>query len=202
MIDGLTFTVSIIGIVFAIIYIGLMSYFSCKQSSVEEKSKKEGQELYLLEKGCSEPLKSTSLSLEGKDKLIIILKDYEISNREIERRENITLLIGSILITASILLLINAIPNVKWVFAAASIFTFTLWLFLIHLMTKKLDDLSYSRVRTMEEALAKMAGYEFGIHRYLLRKTNKTTWIKMRRCFWGFLLILLSIAWLARALFG
>ncbi|MEM2240434.1 MAG: hypothetical protein QXL27_09085 [Candidatus Bathyarchaeia archaeon] len=52
-----------------------------------------------------EDSESNPLDLGDKNKLKIFMLDYEVSNREIERREHIMLVIGSILITGSFLML-------------------------------------------------------------------------------------------------
>jgi len=126
-----------------------------------------------------------------------VLKDYEITNREIERRENITLVIGTILITSSFIILGNTATSSapKFPYALASISLFVLWLTILYFTTKMLDDEGYYRVRAMEEAFTKYYNYEFGIHRYSYALTQHVGWIRIRRGFWGFILILLSIAW-------
>lgn len=182
MVDYTVFWVSIMGICAAIIY------WFIEQS--------EGKEFN------SEFISNIKDSIKRKQSLNTVLKDYEITNREIERRENITLLIGSILITGSILVVGYTVtsPGPKYPYAVTSIFLFILWLFVLHNTTKKLDSMSYSRVRAMEEALSEHFGYDFGIHRYLYSKTKKNCgtvwWLRWRRFFWGFILILLSFVWL------
>jgi len=186
MIDTGTLAVSILGFVIAVIFGLIEPRISIgKEYDSEFKSK----------------IQDTIKKQEGVES---VLKDYEITNKEIERRENITLLIGSILIAGSVLILgntvisNNAVP--KFPYALTSILIFILWLFVLHATTKKLDSMSYSRVRAMEEALSDHFGYDFGIHKYLYSKTKKNCetvwWMRWRKIFWGLILILLSSAWL------
>jgi len=85
MVDFITFSISIIGVL-----AGFFFWF------IEQSEGKELNSDYISK------VKETA-----KERLDVVLKDYEITNKEVERRENITLLIGSILITGSILVLGN-----------------------------------------------------------------------------------------------
>jgi hypothetical protein len=147
------------------------------------------------------------------NKYDIILKDYEVCQAEIARRDNSTLLIGSIFTTASLLILANTIShelrNSLFIYAFASIMLFLLWLLLVHRTGNKLDNITYKRTRTIEEALACWkSGYQFGLHSYIWRKTHKEgktfLWLRRRRSFWSIILMLISFAWmfLAMAILG
>jgi len=187
--DIWTYCFSVGGIIATIYYFYLIESLHDRQ-----RLRKRSPEFFNLKLNISE--------LGEKGKLDVILKDYEISNREIERRDHITLLIGSILITGSFLTLLyylsnfKELTNIRSIFALTSIFSFSLWLFFLHYTSVRLDNLSYSRVRTIEEALREKFGYEFGIHWYLHRKIHGDKWISWRRKFWGIIFGLLSFAWL------
>lgn len=197
MLDLLTFIVSIIGICSAIIYLHVIELSHEKYDDSDKAKRK------LFISKIFEGLKCTKTS----ERLKGVLKDYEITNREIERRENITLLIGTILITGSILILGNTanINGPKFPYALASILLFIIWLFVLHLTTKELDNMSYPRARDIEEALSKYFEYRFGIHSFLFSKTQKNGkpvwWLDVRRAFWAIILILISSIWLILALF-
>lgn len=189
MVDTITYIVSVVGIIAAMCYLFLTE---CLYGS-----KKKSDPKFIAD---------IQASIKDKNGLDSVLKNYEIANREIERRENITLLIGSILITGSILVLGNTAKSENelatpiYIYAVTSILLFVLWLFVLHCTSRELDNLAYSYVKDIEEALSESFGYRFGIHRYLYSKTHKNNktvwWLRVRRFFWGFVLILLSIAWL------
>lgn len=156
----------------------------------------------------------------------VVLKDYEISNVTVHRRDNIDLLVGSILVTASLLVLANTGTSEKlahsmWVYALASIGLSSFWLIIMHYRSKMLNDISFYRIKAIEEAIKqppeKATGkatdksmtkfsYEFGIHSYNIDKTrscdNKKPiwWLRLRRTFWGIVLFLLSLAWMLLSL--
>jgi hypothetical protein len=139
----------------------------------------------------------------------ILIKDYDVCQSEIVRRDNSTLLIGSIFTTASLLLLANTISqkfqNSMFVYAFASILLYLLWLLLVHKKSKQLDDITYTRIHTIERALAnEKSGYQFGHHSYIWRKTHtqgKTKrWLRKRRVFWSVILMLISSAWMILSL--
>jgi len=187
MIDGFTYWISIVGICFAVI-----SFF-IEPSEGEEYNCDFGKKIKYI--------------IKDRKGLNAVLKDYEITNKEIERRENINLVVGTILITGSILVLGNTATNHSpklLPYSTTSIFLFISWLYLLHVTTKKLDSVSYSRVRAIEEVLTEYFKYDFGIHSYLRSKTRKKKkeneepvfWLRLRRGFWGFILILLSFSWL------
>ena len=131
-----------------------------------------------------------------------VLKDYEIMNREVETRGNITLVVGTILITASFYVLGTAsiykeASSLKYAMAIVSITLYVLWLFVLNYTSKTLDNMTFSRMRAVEEALSdeKVLGYDFGIHRYIRGETGNRRWIEIRRRFWVWVLILLFIGW-------
>lgn len=129
----------------------------------------------------------------------ILLKDYEITNSEVARRENITVLVGTIMLTSSFLILGNSITqNIlipRFVVAAASIFIFVTWLFILYYTTRKLNQISYTRIRAFEDKLNEKVNYGFGIHRFMQDKRKCQLKFRIRKCFWSVTLLVLSIAW-------
>ena len=131
-----------------------------------------------------------------------ILKDYETMNREIHNRSVITEAVGAILITASFLILANTVAykvtlNSKYSMCIISMLLYVLWFFVLHNTTKELDNMMFSRIRAIEEALSdeKKLNYDFGIHRYIRGETRNTHWIGIRRRFWVWVLLLLFSGW-------
>jgi hypothetical protein len=141
-------------------------------------------------------------------KIDLILKDYETANGEIGRRDNITLIIGTILIGSSFLILGNTAVKPSQpisVYTLASVGLFTIWLLALHDTAKRLNYITYRRIRAVEQALTKSfkdrddaLGYNFGIHSYIDKATEGQTawWLRLRRTFWAIVLFLLSLAWL------
>jgi hypothetical protein len=135
------------------------------------------------------------------------LKDYEITCAELKRHDNIVLVIGTIIITASFLILgsdvIKDSGNPKGIYTFASIGLYAIWLLVLHDTSKKFDKLLYNRIKAMEEATTNYTGYSFGVYSYLFKntlaendKTKTKLWLRLRRSFWGLILLFLSIAWL------
>lgn len=138
----------------------------------------------------------------GDDHIDVVLKDYETMNREIQNRGTITQAVGAILITASFLILGNVVggkitSNVKYAMGIVSIALYVVWLFVLNYTTKKLDNMTFSRIRAIEGTLSdeKRLNYDFGIHSYIEDETKTTLWIKIRRRFWVWVLILLFVGW-------
>jgi len=98
--EPITFAFSILGITLSCCYIfsRLLPYDKYARKC-DEKLKKSIEDWLKKENEDQE--------LADRKKLTILLCDYKSTNEEISRRENITLLIGSILITSSFLLLGN-----------------------------------------------------------------------------------------------
>jgi hypothetical protein len=189
-----TFLLSIGGICVGSIYFWLRSWF------VKDRTE------------SSELTRSILISLSMKDHknaLDTVLKDYEMTNKEIDRRENITLIVGTILITGSLIILGNtatANPVIRFPYAFSSILLYVLWLLASHLTTTKLDYMAFTRARAIEIALKEHYGYDFGVHKYVWDKmSNKDgkafLWVEFRRNFWGIILIALSVSWLIISVF-
>lgn len=183
--------------------------------------------LHLVEKWHEEKDEASDFKRRARDALLThqihidaFLKDYEITNREVERRENIGLIIGSILITSSFIILGNTTLSAgqlpKFPYAATSVSLFAIWLFVLHGTTVKLDKIAYTRLRNLEVILSEYLGYDFGIHSHLRLTTRKKKtqekakddkiesewWLDCRRSFWGLVLILLSVAWFLVSIFN
>ena len=129
-----------------------------------------------------------------------VLKDYEIMNRETDSRGNITEAVGAILITASFLILGNAVAKevdlgLKYALAAVSMALYVVWFFFLELTTRKLDGMTFSRMRAIEDALTLRFHYKFGIHNYVKYETGKARWLEFRRHCWLVVLILLFAGW-------
>lgn len=185
--DVYTFTISLIGVILGVVYSIVIPMVDKEKLEIEDKLKEKIGKLEF--KNCSKS---------------VLLKDYEVTNKEIERRENITLVIGTIMVTASFLILSDsvskAVIGTRFMSAFASIILYLLWLSVIHYTTKKLDRMSYARIHAIEERLDKEVNYGFGIHSFLYQETKKKYWIEVRRAFWGLTLILLSFCWLLASL--
>jgi hypothetical protein len=204
MFDISTFIVSFIGTLLGVIYLHLVERWQ------------ESEEGKLSDKSArSDFIQKVRFSIRESDGLNSVLKDYETTNREIERRENIGLVIGSILITGSLIILGNMATSngsvTRFPYAVASISLFAIWLFVLHGSTVKLDNLSYMRAKAIEEALSESPRYDFGIHRYMSRETrarekgkenDPVWWLDVRRSFWGFIFILLCVGWALVSVLG
>jgi len=131
-----------------------------------------------------------------------ILEDYSATLEEVGRRDNLTLLTGTILITASFLLLAEAGKNQdsqKIIFALASLGLYLAWLMFFHETAQRLNEIAFQRARAIEHALTRHFHYDFGIHSYITTHTEEGTapWLRMvRRIFWYVVLLLLAFSWM------
>jgi len=192
---------SIIGIIISLFYFWEVAEFSLGDQDYDEELEN------TLANWITSEKKNEGLPMC--EKLKVVLKDYEISNATVHRRDNIDLLIGSILITGSLLVLANTsvsetLAHPMGIYALASIALYSIWLLVLNSTSRKLNRLAYSRIKAIERALTKL-GYEFGIHSYNIQKTRTTSerpirWIRLRKTFWGLILLLLSIAWMSLSL--
>lgn len=200
--DVFNFAISVFGIAISAIYICHQVFRSAKQPNCDEK----------LEKALTELLKEDEKEKTPNTRLNIIIEDYKASNSEIGRRDNITLLVGTILVTSSLLILGTTAKerpqNSMGIWASVSIGLFLIFLFVLHDTGKRLNGLTYDRVEAIEQALTnhfnpksgkeQHESYNFGIHSYLHRKTREQRewWLRLRRTFWADVLMILSIGWL------
>jgi len=194
--DLLTFLVSLVGIILSIVYI-LSRLCSTEEQRVDENLR-----------GTISGLLARSAYRDHTFDLII--NDYKISGNEIGRRDNIILLVGTILIGASLLLIGNLTQRESSFpiafYAFSSIGFYCVWLWGIHETARKLNNITYRRLRAIEEALSNHYDHEgeghehyrFGIHSYIHAETHNQTsfWLRLRRVFWGVVLLFLSIVWM------
>jgi len=95
----------------------------------------------------------------------------------------------------------STIQSTLFPYAFASIGLYAFWLYVLYDTGAKLSSISYNRILTIEEALGNKIGYNFGIHQYIFKKTRKGNtdiaqdWLKIRRSFWGIILLGISMAW-------
>jgi len=132
-----------------------------------------------------------------------ILEDYRSSNDEVGRRDNITLLTGTIIVTSSIIILGNAAISQHvyplWIFALASIGLYSVWIVFLYETSKKCNEIVYGRIRAIEKVLTHHTGWPFGVQDYINERTHgqRSIWLHcVRRIFWYVVLMLLSLAWL------
>lgn len=190
-----TVLVSLLGIIFGVIYFWLRSWFLRDTNEDLETARELTQNILI-----------SLCTKDYKNALDVVLKDYDTTNKEIDRRENITLIVGTILITGSLIILGNTAtatnPLIVFPYAFASILLYVLWLLVSHLTTTRLDYMTFTRARAIETALKEHFGYEFGVHRVIrsLDEDNAPLWLEIRRDFWGIILIALSISWLVISL--
>ncbi len=195
-----TCVISLIGLLFAIVY---TTFVPCKAQ--DEQTIK------------SDAVTGIPIGLSDRE---LLLKDYEITNQEIERREDITLVVGSILIAAAFLIASQPflLENEKLIpiAALASIVLYLLWAFVLHLTTKNIDDIAYTRIHVLEERIGALAKpsqpadgndsevqitYNFGTHKFLQDQLGNKWWMQIRRRFWGFIFVMLCIYWILIAVF-
>jgi len=204
MFNPLNFLPSIIGMLIAFIFILYQSVkyqFLPKEKNYDEEVRQNLSAILELQRIGS---------IGSRDSIINgVLKDYEISIREIERRDNIFLIIGSILVTASLLILAETVSKTSthpiWIYALASIGTYVIWLFAIHETDNKLDEFAYKRIKAIELAVSDHLRRDnkdkekialFGIYSYIYEKKRIIWWLPLREYFWYVILLFLSIAWL------
>ncbi|TET19328.1 hypothetical protein E3J74_07125 [Candidatus Bathyarchaeota archaeon] len=133
-----------------------------------------------------------------KDNEALFKFQYEYIGEGIRSRDSISIVAGTVLITASLLLLGSCaqfpdfISKLPIVFASLAIYS--LWLIGFNLTTKKVNALDYSRLRKME----KETDYNINIHTYRLGKVKDENWWKhLRRKIWVWLLWVLIIVSIA-----
>ena len=142
---------------------------------------------------------------EKQTRLNLMLKDYEIANDAVDRRDNVTLLVGSILITSSFLILANVAlksGQPTFIFSIASIGLFSIWLLALHDTGKKVNNITYRHIKAVEGAIRTHfqednISYDFGNNLTICYKTEDQSvwWLRLRRTFWAIVLLLLSISW-------
>jgi hypothetical protein len=121
---------------------------------------------------------------------------YEQLNAEIRGRDNLTIIAGSIMVTASLLLLgillelrgkINLDSGVLLIFASLGIYS--IWLLCFNLTSRYLNRLEWDRLHAMEEAR------DFKLHGLIYDQVKTKKWWKYgRRFVWLYFFYILSIA--------
>lgn len=189
-----TLFISLLAIVFSAGYIGYQAF---RRHNTESDTRDERNRI-------AEWLRED----QDNNKLRIILADYEAGNEEVRRRDNVTLLVGTILITSSFLILGSAATVTSQpmsVFSMASIGLFLIWLLALHETGKVTNGITYNHLKSIEGGLTdrfqgqnQTTHYEFGTHLLVCNRTNDQAagWLKFRRMFWGIVLLLLSFSWL------
>lgn len=197
-----TFVSALIGLVLAVVFI-FMQFFSSQQLEYDKDTYN----------SLSKWLKDTDDKEKTlHNKLKIIIADYDTTNEAIRRRDEVHLVVGTILVAASLFILGNTAESMGnkpiGIYSIASIGLFVIWLFVLHNTGKIVNRLAYSHTKAIEKALSDhftmkensddKIQLEFGIHSFIVKKTNSQTdsWLRARRSFWGFVLFLLSLAWL------
>lgn len=122
------------------------------------------------------------------DKNLFMLQ-YEQISAGIRSRDNISIIAGTVLISASLLLLSSCavlsgfIIKLPIIFASLAIYA--LWLIGFNVTTKKVNDLDYSRLKEME----RFSNCNINIHSHRLGKLKDESWWKnLRRKIWLWLL--------------
>ncbi len=192
--DPYALGVSVFGIVVSLIYM-IKVFSSCVKPQDYDTNLKQSLDGWLKE-GRPE---------NENDRISLLIKDYEISSTELGRRDNILLVVGTILITSSFLIFGSATKVSGFalsVYAFASIGLFTIWLLVLFWTDTKLDKISYDRLKAIEESLRGYVHYDFGVYSHIFRKTISSgknrpdLWLLLRRSFWSIILFYLSLAWL------
>ncbi len=197
--DTFTFLVSTLGILLSLCYILFQAFRTYHtDNDIKEEQK-------LLTEWLNED------DDEG-NRLKVMLADHKTATEEVGRRDNVTLLVGTILITSSFIILGNVAVNPnqpKGIFSLASILLFVIWLFGLHETGKFTNQITYNHLKSIEGAITrKFQGmgdrprYKFGTNLLICEKTEdqSTPWLRIRRMFWAFILLLLSFSWMSLSL--
>ena len=196
--DPVTLLISSLGIFLSIVYV---LYQAFRHYDTDN-------EIRLEQESITEWLEGD----ENAERLKVLLADYNVATEEVGRRDNVTLLVGTILITSSFIILGNvslkptsqASPPTS-VFSMASILLFLIWLFVLHETGKVTNKITYDHLKAIERALTRHfqgrredPAYQFGTHLLVCGKTGDQSagWLRLRRMFWAFVLLLLSVAWM------
>ena len=136
--------------------------------------------------------------------------EYEQLNEHCRSRDNTTIVGGSILVAASILLLGSCIQLVgenkiefrlKILTVFASLAIYVIWLLCFNLTSIKVSDLYYARLREMERhapapdtfVLRNSEQFDMELHRYFREQVKGEWWFYLRRTIWVLFLWVLAI---------
>lgn len=118
-------------------------------------------------------------------------EEYRTLNKEIERRERSMIMMGSIFLPISLLILGQATTvgnlDVKFLLVCASMALYSIWLFAVQGTSWWLDEITYARIRGLEEQL----GIE--VHCYVGRQVEGNLRIYVRRHHWAIFLVTLFV---------
>ena len=119
--------------------------------------------------------------------------EYEQLSEGLRSRDSMTIIAGTILITASILLLATTVElksrsiidsKIETLMILASVMIYSIWLICLNLTTKKLNNLYYERLRKMEESCIgkkeekSLENMKCGIHHFIRSQTECKWWYK------------------------
>ena len=113
---------------------------------------------------------------------------YEQINERVRSRENVTVVVGSIFVTASVLLLGSSVdlkqgtnPVLKDALLLASLALYAIWLLAFSLPANKLSSIELHQLRQME----KSSNLGVNVHTYLWDEIRNKSWYKhLRRQIW------------------
>ncbi len=140
-----------------------------------------------------------SYTEEKMSKLVdVIIDDYKEWNRSVQQRQTISLVVGTLLLTASFSVLSNTVQKNQGLIsfnAFLSIGLYMFWALVLHWTEREFNTESYKRMRIIEATLGMIFGYKFGVHYSMNEiRVNKKKF-KIRTLFWQLLLFLLSLIW-------
>lgn len=129
----------------------------------------------------------------GESELVRRRLEYQTLNKNVKSRETSTLIAGTIVLTASVLILVESFSRllprsllVPTVLASLSLYA--VWLLFAQATAKRIDDICYTRMREIENRL----GIE--VHRYIRKKIKGEKWYRLGRLgLWLFLFWILLI---------
>jgi len=118
---------------------------------------------------------------------------YEQISAGIISRDNMTIIAGTILITASILLFSSSMGSasliMKFSIILASLLIYVVWLICFNMTSNKLNNIGYKKLRDME----KDKNYAIDFHTHTFKKVEHEKWWKyLRRKIWLYLFWVLT----------
>ena len=111
---------------------------------------------------------------------------YEQVNEAVRSRENVTVVVGSLFVTASVLLMSSAADplqtgSVRQMLVLASLALYSIWLLAFSLPANMLSSMELFQLRQME----KKTQNKINMHTYLWEKVKNAGWYKvLRRQIW------------------
>ncbi len=124
----------------------------------------------------------------------LFILQYEQINERVRSRENVTVVVGSLFVTTSVLLLSSAASSdkgVKEVLVLASLALYSIWMFSFSLPANMLSSRELFQLRQME----RRTQYRINMHTYLWNKVKETGWYRiLRRQIWVYPFFVLTTA--------